>query len=173
MKLTSEALRKGEIPVRYTKDGQNVSPPLGWSDLPPGTKELAPLFENITPETKEPFVQWLVCKIRQDAGGLPEGFKHKREPKEPADMRRGRNSLGNIGYDGRSAPSAGRFATASACSRWISRSTCRPGPLPATSSSGTIWSSLTSAPRSAPATALRESGSPARAPLAAILTGPM
>jgi Raf kinase inhibitor-like YbhB/YbcL family protein len=97
MKLTSEAVENGQLPVRY-KDGKNISPPLAWSDLPAKTKELALLFENITPQTKEPFVQ--VYKIPPDQRGLPEGFKHKRDPKEPVDVLHGRNSLGNVGYDG-------------------------------------------------------------------------
>ena len=100
MKVTCEALQNEQIPVRCSKDGQNVSPPLAWSDLPAGTRELALLFENITPETKEPFVQWLVYRIPPDRGGLPEGYKHKRDPKEPLDVRQGRNSLDNVGYDG-------------------------------------------------------------------------
>jgi hypothetical protein len=100
MRLTSEALEGGQIPVRYSKDGENLSPPLAWSDLPAGTRELALLFENITPRTKEPFVQWLVYKIPPDQGGLPEGYRHKRDPKEPVDVLHGRNALGNIGYDG-------------------------------------------------------------------------
>jgi Raf kinase inhibitor-like YbhB/YbcL family protein len=100
MRLTSEAMPDGKIPIRYSKDGENVSPPLAWSDLPAGTRELALLFENITPATKEPFVQWLVYKIPPEQRGLPEGFKHKRDPKEPVDVLHGRNALGNIGYDG-------------------------------------------------------------------------
>jgi Raf kinase inhibitor-like YbhB/YbcL family protein len=100
MELKSEALRNGEISVRYTKDGENISPPLSWSDLPAGTRELALLFENITPQTQEPFVQWLVYKIPPDARGLPEGYKHKADPKEPVDVLQGQNSLGNVGYDG-------------------------------------------------------------------------
>jgi Raf kinase inhibitor-like YbhB/YbcL family protein len=100
MKLTSEALRDGQIPVRYSKDGENVSPPLAWSDLPAGVEELALLFENITPRTKSPFVPWLVYKIPPDARGLPEGYKHKADPKQPVDVLQGRNSLGNVGYDG-------------------------------------------------------------------------
>ena len=100
MKLMSEALQDGQIPVLYSKDGQNISPPLAWSDLPRGTRELALLFENITPQTKEPFVQWLVYGIPPDQGGLPEGYKHKADPKEPVDVLHGRNSLGNVGYDG-------------------------------------------------------------------------
>jgi hypothetical protein len=100
MELRSEALADGQIPRRYSKDGRNVSPPLAWSELPAGTVELALLFENITPETKEPFVQWLVYRIPPDRRGLPEGYRHKADPKEPVDVLHGRNSLGNIGYDG-------------------------------------------------------------------------
>ena len=100
MKLTSEALQNGRLPARYGKDGQNVSPPLAWSDLPAATKQLALLFENLTPQTQEPFVQWLVYRIPPDQGGLPEGYKHKADPKEPVDVVQGRNSLGNVGYDG-------------------------------------------------------------------------
>jgi Raf kinase inhibitor-like YbhB/YbcL family protein len=100
MRLTSEAPRDGQIPVRYRKDGENVSPPLAWSDLPAGVEELALLFENITPRTESPFVLWLVYKIPADRRSLPGGYKHKSDPKEPVDVRQGRNSLGNVGYDG-------------------------------------------------------------------------
>ena len=100
MELICEALHDGQLPVHYSKDGENVSPPLAWSDVPPNTKELALLFENITPQTQEPFVQWLVYKIPPEARGLPEGYRHKRDPKEPVDVLHGQNSLGNVGYDG-------------------------------------------------------------------------
>jgi hypothetical protein len=100
MRLMSDALQDGRIPVRYSKDGENVSPPLAWSDLPADTKELALLFENITPQTQEPFVQWLVYAIPPDQKGLPDGYKHKRDPKEPVDVMHGRNALENVGYDG-------------------------------------------------------------------------
>ena len=65
MRLSSDALQDGRIPARYSKDGQNISPPLAWSDLPAGTEELALIFENITPRTKEPFVQWWSTKSRR------------------------------------------------------------------------------------------------------------
>jgi len=61
MRLTSDAVADGQrIPVRYTKDGGNRSPPLRWSGVPKTTRELALLFENVTPQTQEPFLQWLV-----------------------------------------------------------------------------------------------------------------
>ncbi len=31
----------GAIPKRYTSDGENVSPALQWSKIPPETKQLA------------------------------------------------------------------------------------------------------------------------------------
>jgi phosphatidylethanolamine-binding protein (PEBP) family uncharacterized protein len=45
-------------------------------------------------------VHWLVYKIPAEVDGVPEGFKHMREPEEPGHVLQGRNSLGNIGYDG-------------------------------------------------------------------------
>jgi phosphatidylethanolamine-binding protein (PEBP) family uncharacterized protein len=42
MRLGSEAFEEGqEIPVEFTKDGRNLSPPLNWSGLPRRTRELA------------------------------------------------------------------------------------------------------------------------------------
>ena len=86
--------------MRYTRDGHNIWPALAWTDLPAGTEELALLFENIPPQTKAPFVQWLVYEISPDAGGLSEGCKHKADPREPVDVVQGQNALGNVGYDG-------------------------------------------------------------------------
>jgi Raf kinase inhibitor-like YbhB/YbcL family protein len=101
MRLWSDAFRDGEeIPIQYTKDRDNVSPSFRWADLPPNTSELALIFEGVTPATRKPWTHWLVYKIPRDLGGLPSGFKHMREPQEPAEILQGSNSLGNIGYDG-------------------------------------------------------------------------
>lgn len=101
MRLSSDAFEdEGAFPVKYAKDGENISPPLGWTELPEGTRELALVFENVTPETREPFVQWLLYKIPAETSGLREGFKHKADPEDPDEVLQGRNSLGNVGYDG-------------------------------------------------------------------------
>ena len=101
MRLWSDAFREGEeIPLEYTKDGRNTSPPFRWADLPAGTRELALIFEGITPSTHEPWIHWLVYKIPADTDGLPSGYKHMRGPGEPVPILQGSNSLGNIGYDG-------------------------------------------------------------------------
>jgi Raf kinase inhibitor-like YbhB/YbcL family protein len=101
MQLLSDAFEEGQqIPVRYTKDGDNISPPLRWKDLPQGTRALALFFENTTPQTKEPFLHWMLYGIPPEIGELPEGFKHKADPEEPPEVRHGRNAIGNVGYDG-------------------------------------------------------------------------
>jgi Raf kinase inhibitor-like YbhB/YbcL family protein len=101
MRLWSEAFEDGqEIPVEFTKDGRNVSPPFAWSDLPEGARELAIVFEGVTPATHEPFLHWLAYKIPADRDGLPAGFKHQHEPEEPSHLFHGKNSLGGDGYQG-------------------------------------------------------------------------
>ena len=101
MHLWSEAFADGEqIPIAYTRDGGNASPPLRWADLPDGTRELALLFESITPGAQEPRAKWLLYKIPPDADGLPEDLGHGRDPDEPGPALHGTNAEGNVGYDG-------------------------------------------------------------------------
>lgn len=101
MRLWSEAFRdREEIPVEFTRDGRNVSPPVRWSDLPAGTRELALIFEGVTPATQEPWVHWLAYKIPADWDGLPDGFKHQHEPEEPLHLYHGKNSMDGDGYQG-------------------------------------------------------------------------
>ena len=101
MRLWSDAFPEGgEIPLEYTKDGYNTSSPFRWADLPPDAGELALIFEGVTPATHEPWVHWLVYKIPAGVEGLPQGFRHMREPEQPLHLFQGSNSLGNVGYDG-------------------------------------------------------------------------
>jgi len=41
-KLSSTAFPDGgEIPAKYTCEGEDISPPLAWTDVPPNAKSLA------------------------------------------------------------------------------------------------------------------------------------
>ena len=41
MHITSSAFaNQGAIPVLYTCEGRDISPPITWSEVPPGTKSL-------------------------------------------------------------------------------------------------------------------------------------
>jgi Raf kinase inhibitor-like YbhB/YbcL family protein len=73
--VTSPVLKEGQpIPRDYTADGKNVSPPISWSNLPAGTKELALICEDPVAPTPQPFVHWVVYKIPATATGRPEGL---------------------------------------------------------------------------------------------------
>ncbi len=108
MQLTSTAFAAGaRIPDRYTGEGADVSPPLSWSGVPEGTKQLALICEDPDAPTPEPWVHWLVFGLPPTAKGLPEGVEKKRHPFEPVGARQGRNSWPSgqtVGYRGPMPP---------------------------------------------------------------------
>lgn len=74
--VTSPAFAQGErIPKKhaYRPEGTNVSPPLQWSGVPAGAKELALLCDDPDAPTNEPWVHWVLYKIPATATGLKEG----------------------------------------------------------------------------------------------------
>lgn len=80
MQLMSTAFSDGnEIPTRYTQDGSDVSPPLTWSDVPPGTKSLALIVDD--PDAPDPeapkrtWVHWVVANLPPENTALEEGAK--------------------------------------------------------------------------------------------------
>jgi len=92
------------VPVRYTGDGDDVSPPLAWSGLPDGTKELALICDDPDAPTPQPWVHWLLYKIPADATGLPENVPGLERLTQPAGALQGKNSWGRIGYGGPAPP---------------------------------------------------------------------
>ncbi len=105
IQITSSAFSQGQpIPKKYTGDGDDVSPPLGWSNLPNGTKELALICDDPDAPRPEPWVHWLIYKIPADAKGLPEGVPHGGKLKEPAGALQGENSFPATGYGGPAPP---------------------------------------------------------------------
>jgi Raf kinase inhibitor-like YbhB/YbcL family protein len=75
--LTSTAFAHGEsIPSRYTCDGDDVAPPLQWTQVPAGTRSLALIVDDPdAPDPRSPrmtWVHWVVFNLPPDAAGLPE-----------------------------------------------------------------------------------------------------
>src|SRR5438876_707518 len=59
--LTSSAFAAGgPIPIKYTADGEGISPPLEWSGVPEGIATLMLLIEDADSPTPEPFVHAIV-----------------------------------------------------------------------------------------------------------------
>jgi Raf kinase inhibitor-like YbhB/YbcL family protein len=75
----------GEIPARYTCEGDDVSPPLAWSDPPEGTKSFALIVDDPdAPDPKAPkmtWVHWVLYDLPSDARELPEGVAARALPR--------------------------------------------------------------------------------------------
>jgi Raf kinase inhibitor-like YbhB/YbcL family protein len=71
--LTSSVFKTGEpLPIKYTQQGANVSPPLAWNSAPNGTQAFALLAEDIDGPTSI-IVHWVIFNIPATARSLPEG----------------------------------------------------------------------------------------------------
>jgi Raf kinase inhibitor-like YbhB/YbcL family protein len=69
--LTSPAFSDGEtIPERYTCDGDGISPPMSWSGMPRGARELALVVED---RDADRFVHWTVLGIAAAQTKIAEG----------------------------------------------------------------------------------------------------
>lgn len=73
MRITSPAFKNGEtVPVKYTCEGPNISPPLNFENVPSNAKSLVLMVEDPVADAK-PWVHWLVFNIPADSKGFNEG----------------------------------------------------------------------------------------------------
>jgi Raf kinase inhibitor-like YbhB/YbcL family protein len=72
--LSSPAFAPGaRLPIRFTADGEGVSPPLVWGDVPAGTASLALIVEDPDAPAPNPLVHAILWAIPADARRLAEG----------------------------------------------------------------------------------------------------
>lgn len=103
MEIKSEAFpHMGKIPSIYTCDGEDISPPISWTNIPEGTRSLA-LISDDPDAPAGTWVHWVVFNIPSSWQGLPEGFPPVRETEEG--IRQGINDFRKIGYGGPCPPS--------------------------------------------------------------------
>src|SRR5690606_2735801 len=72
MEITSVFKNNEEIPVRYTCIGENISPPLTFSGIPPDAKSLVLIVEDIDAEPVA-WRHWHVFNIPPTTTTVPEG----------------------------------------------------------------------------------------------------
>lgn len=98
--LTSSAFTDRHIiPVPYTCDGRNVSPPLSWQGAPEKTRAYALIGED--PDAPGGiFYHWVIYNIPANVSGLPEGAS------PPGGAQFGKNSFGKTGYGGPCPPAS-------------------------------------------------------------------
>ncbi len=106
LRLSSTAFEHlGRLPRRCTCEGQDVSPPLSWTDPPPGTRSFAILVED--PDAPDPeaprmtWVHWVLYNLPQETRFLEEGVPSRRLP---AGTLEGRNDWKRTGYGGPCPP---------------------------------------------------------------------
>lgn len=106
MALSSSAYAPGgEIPTRYTCEGQGISVPLSWSAPPAGTRSLALILED--PDAPDPaapkvvWVHWVLYDLPPEAGQLPAGASGTALPKG---AKEGLSSFKTQGYGGPCPP---------------------------------------------------------------------
>ncbi len=81
----------GDVPSRHTCDGEDMSPPLAWDEVPRDTRSLVLVVDDPdAPDPRAPqrvWVHWIVYGIAPDArrldegaspGGLPDGAREAR-----------------------------------------------------------------------------------------------
>jgi Raf kinase inhibitor-like YbhB/YbcL family protein len=99
MRIGSDAFEHGgAIPLRFTCDGDDLSPPLAWSDAPGGTKSFVLLCDDPdAPGAK--WHHWAAYDIAGDSTGLIEGAGRSR-----ASFQQATNDFGRVGYGGPCPP---------------------------------------------------------------------
>ena len=104
MEITSTAFKDREkIPIQYVMPGaggKNISVPLSWKTVPPGTKSFALSMVDPHPVAQN-WVHWLVINIPANATSLEEGASGKKMPPGSVELK---NSFGDIGYGGPQPP---------------------------------------------------------------------
>ncbi len=102
IKITSSVFNEGEpIPVRYSCNDINVSPPLEWEDVPEGTESIALLLDD--PDApRGNFNHWIIFDLPAVTRSLPEHVKGRELMDDGS--KHGSNDYGLPGYGGPCPP---------------------------------------------------------------------
>ena len=95
MKIESSAFKnRDKIPKKYTCEGDNVSPPLSFRDIPDGSKSLALIVDD--PDAPHgTFDHWIIWDLPGNTVDLKEGTSASHN---------GKNSYGVLEYKGPCPP---------------------------------------------------------------------
>ena len=101
MEISSNAFGNNEkMPSRYTCDGDNISPPLQFSNIPAEAKSLVLIMDD--PDAIKPagkiWDHWIIFNINPETANIPEGTNPKAIL--------GKNTRGKNAYGGPCPPDA-------------------------------------------------------------------
>ncbi len=89
-----------EIPTKFTCEGEDVSPQLSWSGVPPQTKSLVLIVDDPDAPGKT-WVHWVLYNIPPTVNELPENINTNNLPRG---IEQGKNSWNKTGYGGPCPP---------------------------------------------------------------------
>ena len=99
LQLTSAVFEENKfIPPEYTAEGKDVSPPLAWKNVPPGTRSFA-LISDDPDASSGKWVHWILFNIPSTFDHIDAGGKNLT-----AEVLFGKNSMGNLTYNGPNPP---------------------------------------------------------------------
>ena len=103
MRILSPVFRhEGELPKRYTCEGENISPELSWEDVPKETKFFVLILHDPDAPRRNGFTHWLLYDVPAAIDRLHENFP--RHEQLAGGALQGRNDSGEIGYMGPCPP---------------------------------------------------------------------
>ena len=101
MRLRSSAFSDGDaIPRRFTCEGEDLSPPLHWSDAPAGTRSFIVLCDDPDAPAGN-WHHWAAYNIPADIAALPDGAGR---PGAKEGLKQAINDFGRPGYGGPCPP---------------------------------------------------------------------
>ncbi|HKH48568.1 MAG TPA: YbhB/YbcL family Raf kinase inhibitor-like protein [Thermoanaerobaculia bacterium] len=100
--LTTTAFEHGgQIPTKYTCEGDDIVPELSWTEVPAGAVSLALIMDDPDAPDPQPWVHWVLYNIPASSTGFPEGIS----PQDlPAGTREGLNDWNRTGWGGPCPP---------------------------------------------------------------------
>lgn len=102
MLITSSSFKEGGmIPAKYTCDGENISPPLEWSQIPEGTKSFALISDDPDAPAGD-WVHWVLYNLPPSVTSLVENILKEKTLENGA--KQGINDFRKTGYDGPCPP---------------------------------------------------------------------
>lgn len=105
IRLTSNTFNPhGEIPIKCTPAGANLSPELSWSGVPANAKELVLIVEDPDAPMLKPFVHWILHGLPPQTQSLPAGLPNERELPQLSNAKQGQNDNKTRGWFGPRPP---------------------------------------------------------------------
>ncbi len=88
------------IPLKYTCDGEDISPQIRWSGQPSNTRSFVMVMDD--PDAPGgTFTHWIVYDIPASQKSLPENFP---KSSQVGNIKQGVNDFGDVGYGGPCPP---------------------------------------------------------------------